>query len=637
MGKPFTSELTKLADTLEWVGELDVSPLVEFFANAIGKPLIAIGAGGSYTAAEFSRLLFESHGGVAITHTPLSFLESGIDLRQVSVVLFTAGGNNRDVVACFQAMTDREAANILVVCGAHGSKIEAKTAQVQRAILFNHPIPSGKDGYLATNSLIAFSAIVLRAFGHKIPSRETVNRIITTSDEHWKKLAGDKVSNYYLAIYADWARPAAVDLESKFGEAGLAGVTPADYRNFAHGRHNWIAKKGQETTLLAFITPASELLAKKTLQLLPETTRIIEFKVSTDGPTGGLELLLQVFRFTAFIGQRRGIDPGKPGVPRYGSLLYRLGPVIYKTSKSKASQTEAAAINRKQAARGTLGNDEDRTKVRQAFSDYIKNLQKSTFGALVVDFDGTVAAPGIGSCALDPKVQKLFIKLLDAEIPIYFATGRGDSIQKNLILSFPKAHWSRIFVSYYNGAFTLPLSESAAFRDQLKQHQVIDDFYEVLEKDALLRSDCEINNKFCQITIKVKKARLNTVNLLIAELVAKEAASSLRVVQSSHSIDIIPLGNTKFSTIQFASKSLKSSHHVLTVGDRGALPGNDFDLLSHSKSLSVDVVSSSLNSCWNLLPAGLRNIQGLLKYGEWLSIEKGFFNFAMPRGGARNE
>lgn len=545
MGKPFASELTKIADTLEWVGELDVSPIADFFANAMGSPLIAIGAGGSYTAAEFSRLLFESWGGIAITHTPLSFLESGTDLRQTNLVLFTAGGNNRDVLACFQAMADREAKSILVVCGTKGSKIEAKAAHIQRAILFNHPIPSGKDGYLATNSLIAFSALVLRAFGHKISSRETVNRIITTTDDYWKALVGETVSNYYLAIYGDWARPAALDLESKFGEAGLAGVTPADYRNFAHGRHNWIAKKATDTTILAFLTPASELLAKKTLHLLPETTRIVEFKVSTEGPTGGLELLLQVFRFTAFIGLRRGIDPGKPGVPRYGSLLYRLGPVIYKTSKSQASQTEAAAINRKQAARGTLGNDADYSKIRWALSEYIKNLQKSPFGALVVDFDGTVAAPGIGSSALDTKIQKLFIKLLDAEVPIYFATGRGDSIQKNLILSFPKAHWSRIFISYYNGAFTLPLSESASFRNQLKPNQAIDDLYVALNKDALLRSDCEIKNKCCQITIKVKKARLDTVNLLIAELVAAEAASSLRVVQSSHSIDIIPLENTR--------------------------------------------------------------------------------------------
>jgi hypothetical protein len=171
-------------------------------------------------------------------------------------------------------MAEREARSILVICGAKGSKIEAKAAHIERAILFNHPIPSGKDGYLATNSLIAFSAIVLRAFGHEIPSRETVNRIITTSDESWSALVGNLVSNYYLALYGDWARPAAVDLESKFGEAGLAGVTPADYRNFAHGRHNWIAKKGSDTTIIAFVTPASEMLAKKTLQLLPESTRI---------------------------------------------------------------------------------------------------------------------------------------------------------------------------------------------------------------------------------------------------------------------------------------------------------------------------------------------------------------------------
>jgi len=41
---------------------------------------------------------------------------------------------------------------------------------------------------------------------------------------------------------------------------------------------------------------------------------------------------------------------------------------------------------------------------------------------------------------------------------------------------------------------------------------------------------------------------------------------------------------------------------VLKIGDMGEYPGNDFDLLNSWSGLSVDRVSTSRFSCWNLLP-----------------------------------
>jgi hypothetical protein len=50
----------------------------------------------------------------------------------------------------------------------------------------------------------------------------------------------------------------------------------------------------------------------------------------------------------------------------------------------------------------------------------------------------------------------------------------------------------------------------------------------------------------------------------------------------------------------------------LCIGDSGAWPGNDFELLSAPLSLSVDRVSVEPDRCWNLLPAGVGGSRGLL-------------------------
>ena len=332
--------------------------------------------------------------------------------------------------------------------------------------------------------------------------------------------------------------PAAVDLESKFSEAGLGGVMLADYRNFAHGRHNWIDKRGEESTVIAFITPESAALAERTLQLLPSTTRVLEFKTKTPGPAGGLELILHAFRYTAFVGKQRGIDPGRPGVPAYGSRIFHLGPVVYTKCRraSNLAQLQAAAVNRKQAARGTLDDEDDRSRVTQAFATYSARLQEAKFGSLVVDFDGTVVGSGATNGPLPPAIIAFFTKLLKRHVTIYFATGRGDSIHCILQASFPSSLWDRLYISYYNGVLTLPFTESSSFDEgNLPANPALDLVFKIMQQDSLLTKLTKLNranHKHCQIAIKVAaSSSVSVVSALVRDIVAENACTALRVVQ----------------------------------------------------------------------------------------------------------
>lgn len=632
MGKPFSNELKLLPASLKWAAEIDVTPLSKFVAQARGSLLVAVGAGGSFTSVEFARLLHEERGGTGLSHTPLSFLQSKTDIRNAYVIIFTASGNNRDVLATYESTVRREPQGILIVCGKKHSKIERKSKGCERTIVFSYAFPAGRDGYLATNSLVVFAVFVLRAFGHRPPTVEQVLDNSATAPRRWEGMKLPAGPSYYLALFGGWGRPAATDFESKFSEAGLGGVMLADYRHFAHGRHNWIDKRGEESTIVAFLTPDSTELAKRTLALLPASTRIIKLETRLDGPLGALALLLEVFRLTAHVGKRVGIDPGRPGIPSYGGRIYHLGPTP--GTKRTAPEAATSATERKLAARGTLGNSADEAFIMKARGEYVARLSEARFGALVADFDGTVVPPGAGHGArLSKPVVTLFEKLLRNGISLYFATGRGDSIHAIIADSLDRKYHSRVFISYYNGGITTPITEAPPKPEGGPHHLEFEALLDQLRNDPFVARRAKVENKSFQLTLKAtSQSDFPAASAAIRELVARQPAGRFRVVQSSHSLDVIPAESNKLNCVRLAQSQLLPGIGLLTVGDRGAMLSNDYELLTHPYSLSVDAVSASLDSCWNLLPAGVRNVSGLLHYAKLFRIRRGSFKLQFAAG-----
>lgn len=125
-------------------------------------------------------------------------------------------------------------------------------------------------------------------------------------------------------LYSGWSVPIAYDIESKFSEAGLGNVLLTDYRNFGHGRHNWFDKKSKTSAIIGLITPEIKSLAEKTFSLLPKEIPILKIETKNNQASSSVELLLQSFLLVNKVGEKMGIDPGRPGVPGYGSKLYHL-------------------------------------------------------------------------------------------------------------------------------------------------------------------------------------------------------------------------------------------------------------------------------------------------------------------------
>src|SRR5262249_25457568 len=135
--------------------------------------------------------------------------------------------------------------------------------------------------------------------------------------EWWiENLTGRTVS----LIYSPLLTAAVVDLESRFVEGALGNIHAADWRNFGHGRHHWLAKRACDTTVVALISAADEALAARTLDLLSGTrTHAVRYEGAPDEQC--IFAILFSLHLAELAGEAVGIDPARPGVPEFGRKL----------------------------------------------------------------------------------------------------------------------------------------------------------------------------------------------------------------------------------------------------------------------------------------------------------------------------
>src|SRR5579884_1302250 len=162
MGKPFQNELKCVPETYKWALEQSIDAFQGFVHGSLGCPLYVVASGGAYTAATYAARLHESlTGKPAQAITPLEY---GSLLRLDGSVLFlSAGGMNGDITSAFRRAVLNEPERIGVICFKEGSRL-ATLAKSVSTDLFAKEIPTGGDGFLATNSLIAFFVLLFRSY-----------------------------------------------------------------------------------------------------------------------------------------------------------------------------------------------------------------------------------------------------------------------------------------------------------------------------------------------------------------------------------------------------------------------------------------------------------------------------------------
>ena len=618
MGKPYSKELDKISETYEWANKTPIDNLVEFVKRSKKTPLYVIGSGGSFSATTFVSLLHQDIGMVAKCLTPLEFLEyENID-SDCSVLIVTASGNNKDILSAFDKAVEIKSKNIGIVCASVTNKLTKKAAGIPNVLIHGVKIPIGKDGFLATNSLIATliwlcrSYILIHSLLYKIPDLNEL-AYLGKSKEEFEKDLKTKLDDFadrdtIVCLYDNWGKTAAIDAESKLIESGLINVQLADYRNFAHGRHNWLDKNKEKTCLIALVNPNCEQLANKTMKLIPDYTPKITISTNYEGPIATISLLIQIFYIVKFFGKVKNIDPGRPGVADFGRKIYHLS--IPKNDSYSFTDFEKFTL-RKKFGHCNVNNLETKTRIKQ-LDKFIKNISAKKFGAIVFDYDGTLCDSEHRLTHPSKEIEGKLTELLDNGITIGIATGRGKSVRDALQKIIPEKYWSKVLVGYYNCSDIGKLEDNSIPSKKPTNDPNLCEILKLLEKQKIISKDDKVTSRLRQITLE---NLVFNAHDLIQKIKAIDSSKlkNIKIVESSHSLDLLSNDVSKLVLVEQIKKNLSDPYEILCIGDKGKEPGNDFELLSYPYSLSVDTVSNDVKTCWNLIT--------LHKFGESATYE----------------
>ena len=638
MGKPYAIELSRLRETYAWALETPIDSLVAAVSGSGDLPLLGVGSGGSFSAAHLACSLHQHHTGmVSRPVTPLELVSAPVRLRSLSAMLLSAGGSNADIISALENVISREPRRCVVLCLRKGSALSRLAKSYRFIDVPDLNPPSVKDGFLATNSLLAFAVLLVRAYNcgfasnQKLPqgfdsllvdspaNRDYIEELRVHCGPLWTR-------DTLVVLYGPSVATAAIDLESKFSEAALGNIQLADFRNFAHGRHHWVAKRASKTGVLAICAKNEQDLCDKTLRLLPSTVPIARVYVPHCGTTANVAALVAVLHLVGAAGKRQRIDPGRPGVPTFGRRIYGLRAL--RALNKSASEKQTAIARKVGCDVQTLQYRKDLEFWNGAHQRFVDRLAKATFGAVLLDYDGTLCDEQDRFSGPREEVAQELTRLLQGGILIGIATGRGDSARTDLRNMLPRMVWDNVYLGYYNGSDLGRLSDDTHPDSSGMPADPLKAVADALSVNPIISAlaTCKISRN----QISVRPSSVAGGELVWRSVRQVAQIHGLDVLRSSHSIDVLQPGVSKRSLLTQIRRLLDEGGSVLSIGDKGEWPGNDFDLLNTPYSLSVDEVSADPDTCWNIAPPGHRGVQALFDYFGWIQLRQGSFHLTLP-------
>lgn len=632
MGRPYRDELRQLAETYAWASNENIESIARACFISSEFPVVSVGSGGSLSVAHLlSQLHANAFSKISRAVTPYELLQVLPMDKKVAIWLLTAGGRNIDIQRAFTHSVLYEPRQLVTLCLQGNSPLAAKGNRYQWTDLFDLNAPFPRDGFLATNSLLALSVLLVRAFesasGRNPSLPKTLESLLQISLGDKTALASLQSScqclwerDTLIVLYSNEVKATAIDIESKFVEAALGNVQISDFRNFAHGRHHWLAKRTNDSSVIAISTPYDYEIANSTLKLLPSTIPKVFVKLKAKGNSAKIAGLVIASHIAGWSGKAKGIDPGKPGVPEFGRKIYNLrtpSGLIGRKSKTNA------AIERKLATMSISNPPKKLLRDIEFKYDHCKRkFAKAAFKAIVLDYDGTLI--DVRKRGTPPAAELIneITRLIKGDLIIGIATGRGSSVKEELRSVLPQKLWNSVFVGYYNCALIGGLADDTIPSNHVGNASNLVSSLELKKKLPNLSKLAKVKTGPYQITI-IPRA-INSLDATwdtIQQTLLVMGRHDLALVRSGHSIDIVPQGTSKGAMINYLTGIANvTPENILTIGDRGRWPGNDFALLDHLYSLSVDEVSSDLSKCWNFSPPGTRGPQATLSYLRKLTL-----------------
>jgi len=644
VGKPYQDELRLLASSYEWACGLDVSELKAALIRLGGLPLISIGSGGSLTAAHFQCQIHEhSTGYLAKPLTPLLAASLGHAVLKAGVTLLSAEGRNPDIRGVFRKIVESDPQGLLALCLKLNAPLIGDIQSTMAGAGVAYDMPWGKDGYLATNSLIAMCCLLFRGYAEAFPG--TLPTLLCSLDTALSQVAPEletvlsDIENLvkssdkktFLILHDKQTQVLAVDLESKLIESSMATVIVSDLRNFAHGRHLWshINQEGVVALLLSH-NDQKEIRAT-TKKLLPDILPVVELNLEGDPHVAMLLSIAISIKIIGAIGRAKQFDPGSPFVPMFGKHLYRFDAFQHQVancSQSVASM-QLAVMRKLGASRSCDWRQPYALHLQEAYPKILEKLELARFSGIVLDYDSTLCTPDQRFGNLPLIVGSELERLLALGINLGIATGRGGSVMTAVKNVISPRFWERIWIGMYNGGLIQRLDNTCP-AELVPQNEQLQNLSKRIEADPYLGKVVHCELRRTQLTINMTHPSLfDHAWPLVQSLISLQEYSGLKALRSLHSWDIIAQSTSKKVVHQTLENIASQKTEILCIGDRGRWPGNDCELLGHTYALGVDEVSVDTNSAWNLAPSGVYGVAATIFYLRAIELENNIFRIQL--------
>ncbi|MBX3656507.1 MAG: hypothetical protein KF686_20205 [Ramlibacter sp.] len=607
-----------MPDTLAWAAAVGL-PAVTSMGQRPDHLTVVIGSGGSFTVATALAAHLSGLGvGFAQPMTPLQYVQRADGLPAHRVLLISAEGKNRDILhAAHTALSVASGCDVLTFSHASPLATLAMATPSARVLCFDPPW--GRDGYLATNSLLASIVLGLRLHGAAIDGRLLAAFLpLYRATGKLDALASEVArTGRLLALHGAHGLVAAIDTESKLSEAAFAFTQVSDFRQFAHGRHIQLARPDAPVPIIAFVSPGDEVLWRATRADTPEQVTVLECALPDDASAAAIAGLLAVMALVEKVAAELGQDPGQPAVPDFARRIHALD-----TSNLLPRPTGTNGNPKLAALEATMG----REAAVQAGRRYLERLRNARFAALVLDFDGTMCETAKRVAGLDPRLLPIVVGLLQHGITIAFASGRGNSLHEDLRARLPPDSWPRCLLGCYSASLVLPLENpwpATASDPQLDEVQ-----HQLESLGIRPEHGFKLSARVAQLTIRSKKGDgVGALFALCSSLV--RGREGWRVFRSAHSVDVLAPAAIKTAVIDVLARraALDPLTEVCRIGDRGELAGNDSELLAQGLGLSVDGVSADPASCWIFGEISFGPVERAAHYLGSLVLEDGKARF----------
>jgi fructoselysine-6-P-deglycase FrlB-like protein len=616
----FSAKLDALPTTLDLFRDFNAGGLADALATGGGRHTVAVGSGGSAIAAEYLVRCRDTLGlGPTTVQTPMQVVLESSDLGLSEVWLFSAGGDNPDILATVRAAQDRGALSIhLVTRNPDGEA--ARLVSTRGGTLHAVPVSNRKDGFLATHSLLSsVTALLLAADLVSRDPRQPAQLL----DSLAARLVGMRATLFEAAsrkalttlrptdtllIAADpLLRPLAILLDTSSWEASLCPVQITDLRNLAHGRHSWLHHRGRETLVLALTTADSRPVWAAINGALPSSIRRCAQDHGAGGRLDNALAIIDGLGLVEVMGKTLGIDPGKPGIADYGRVIYD------DRSLARFAETMLPNVRHKRAAIAKADtSNPDGAPLDSVGREWLAALEKVDIGGAVLDYDGTVVTTAGRWSVPEQEIIDELTRLLRLGFRLGIATGRGGSAGEDLRKVLPADLLRSIVIGYYNGGH-VRTAEVDIEHDPAQPDPAIQETAAWLDANPDLFSAQSFKCRGVQITIDMDRLWRPYRFLVDLGGCAAFAAGRVKVLGSGHSYDIIPSASTKLAVVDAIRAGLPADDVVLCLGDSGSKSGNDHALLAHANGISVGEVCGAAEGCWSLFGSQPQGPNALLR------------------------